>query len=402
MEVDSVTTSRSGIRNRDFVAPRVRELPASPTIAVAKEAEALRRQGVDVVDFGPGEPDFDTPEHIRAAAIRALEEGLTHYAPSRGYARLREAIAGSLRREHGLSYDPETEILVTPGAKQAILEAVLVCAAPGDEVIVFDPGWGSHSAMAHLAGATPVHVPLSEEFVIDGERLLQSLSDRTRAIIVGSPSNPTGHVLRDAELQLLADTCRDRDLLLISDEIYDRITYDAVTPTSPATLPGMRERTVTINGFSKAYAMTGWRLGYAAAPASFVQHMLKVHEHSVTTATSFVQIGGVAALEGPQQPIDAMVAEFARRRTIVVEGLNALPGVRCAPPDGAFYVFPDIRATGHSGTALAQLFLRHAVAVTPGIGFGRAWDTHIRLSYATSEERIRTGLERMGAALRTG
>jgi aspartate aminotransferase len=382
-----------------FITQRVRELPASPTIAVAKEAEALRRQGVDVVDFGPGEPDFDTPVHIRQAAAQALEAGLTHYAPGRGFPELRAAIAAKLERENGLSYDPDAEILVTPGAKQAIVEAVLTAIGPDDEVIVFDPGWGSYAAIVQLAGGTPVHVQLRDDFTLDPKQLQEALTDHTRALIVGSPNNPSGHILTDEELRLLAALCRERDLVLVSDEIYERIVYPGVTPISPAALPGMRERTVTINGLSKAYAMTGWRLGYAAAPEAFVRQMLKVHEHTVTTATSFAQAGGVAALTGPQEPIRIMVEEFGRRRALIVEGLNALPGLRCVAPAGAFYVFPDISGTGMTGTEMAHLLLRHGVAVTPGTGFGERWDTHVRLSFATSEERIRTGLQRMGSVL---
>jgi aspartate aminotransferase len=382
----------------DFIAPRIQDLPPSPTIAVAKEAQALRRQGIDVVDFGPGEPDFDTPLHVREAAAGALMDGFTHYAPGRGLPDLLEAIAEKLRRDHDLVYDPATEIIVTPGAKQALFEAVVTAVRPGDEVIVFDPSWGSYPAIVRLAGGDPVHVRLREDFAIDERRLLEALSPRTRAVIVGTPSNPTGHVLGPGELDLLARVCTERDLLLISDEIYERIVYGAPA-VSPASLPGMRERTVTVNGFSKAYAMTGWRLGYAAAPAPFAAAMLKVHEHTVTTATSFAQVGAVAALRGPQEPIREMVEEFARRREIVVDGLNSLPGVRCAPPEGAFYAFPDVSGTGLSGTELARLLLRHGVAVTPGAGFGAAWDTHIRISFATSEERIRTGISRMARAL---
>jgi len=383
----------------DFVVDRVRDLPPSPTIAVAKRAQELRRQGVDVVDFGPGEPDFVTPAHIREAAIQALNRGMTHYAPGRGIPELRQAIAGKLERENHLHFDPETEIVVTPGAKQAIVEAMLTVVAPDDEVIIFDPGWGSYDAIVRLAGGRPVHVQLDPGFAIDADRLLAALSERTRAIVVGSPGNPTGHVLRPQELELLTDVVVDRDLVLISDEIYERIAYDDVSPVSPATLPEMGERTVTINGFSKAYAMTGWRLGYVAGPAPLVGQMLKVHEHTVTTATSFAQAGAVAALEGPQEPIAEMVREFALRRRIVVDGLNALPGVHCVLPDGAFYAFPDISQTGLTGTELANRLLEHGVALTPGVGFGAYWDTHVRLSYATSEERIITGLHRMREVL---
>jgi aspartate aminotransferase len=382
---------------RNLVSTHIDDLPPSPTIAVAKKAEELRRAGVDVVDFGPGEPDFDTPEHVCVAASQAMAAGMTHYPPGRGLPDLREAIAGKLQRENDLVYDP-MEIIVTPGAKQAILEAVFVSSCQGDEVITFDPGWGSYDAIVRLAGATPVHVPLRPDFAIDVSALGDAISSRTRSIIVGSPSNPTGHVLDAHELDILAGVCIENDLLLISDEIYEQITYGD-RPVSPATRPGMRERTVTINGFSKAYAMTGWRLGYAAAPRPIVDAMLKVQEHSVTAASSFVQVGGVAALDGPQEPIAAMVEEFSRRREIITDGLNHLPGVSISPPDGAFYAFPDISGTGLTGTELALRLLECGVAVTPGAGFGEGWDTHIRLSFATSEDRIRTGLERMEGVL---
>jgi aspartate aminotransferase len=381
-----------------FVRSRVGALSPSPTLAVAKQAQALRRSGVDVVDFGPGEPDFDTPTHIREAAIKALQDGFTHYAPSRGTPELLAAIAASLERVNGLTYDPATEIVVTPGAKQALLEAILTAVESGDEVILLDPSWVSYDAMVRLAGGTPVHVDLNSDFSLDPDRLDAALTARTRAMVVGSPGNPTGYMFTVDELTRIADICRRHDLLLISDEIYDRITFGARLQ-SAAGMPGMRERTVTVNGFSKAYAMTGWRLGYAAAPATFMNEMLKVQEHSVTTATSFAQVGGVAALQGPQEPIAEMVAEFSRRREIVVDGLNQLPGVKCLAPDGAFYVFPDVSGTGMTGTELAQRFLQQGVAVTPGVGFGAAWDSHVRLSFATSEERIRTGLERMAQAL---
>jgi aspartate aminotransferase len=381
-----------------FVRDRVGTLSPSPTLAVAKQAQALRRSGVDVVDFGPGEPDFDTPLHVREAAITALRDGFTHYAPSRGTPELLAAIADTLQRVNGLTYDPATEVVVTPGAKQALLEAILTAVESGDEVILFDPSWVSYDAMVRLAGGTPVHVDLNRDFSLDRERLESALTPRTRVMVIGSPGNPTGYMFTRDELEQISDACRRHDLLLISDEIYDRITY-GMQAQSAAGMPGMWERTVTVNGFSKAYAMTGWRLGYAAAPASFMSEMLKVQEHSVTTATSFAQVGGVAALTGPQEPIADMVAEFSRRRDLVVDRLNQLPGIECLAPDGAFYVFPDVSGTGMTGTELAQRCLQQGVAITPGIGFGEAWDTHVRLSFATSDERIRTGLERMALVL---
>jgi aspartate aminotransferase len=382
----------------DFVVSRIRAMQPSPTLGVAREAQRLRREGVDVVDFGPGEPDFATPEHERRAAADALEAGFTHYGPSRGFPQLLEAIAGKLARENNLNYDPASEIVVTPGAKQALVEAIFTVAAEGDEVIIFDPGWVSYDAIVLLAGATPVHVQLQPDFHIDFAALRAALSPSTRAIIIGTPGNPTGAVASRAELETLAELCDERDVVLISDEIYERITYG--TPCiSPASLPGMRERTITINGFSKAYAMTGWRLGYAAAPAALMGNMVKVHEHTVTSASAFSQMGAVAALEGSQEPIRAMVAEFEVRRDLIVAELNTLPGISCDSPSGAFYVFPDVSGTGMSGTELAHRLLQVGVALTPGIAFGESWDTHVRISYATSEERIRTGIERMRSAL---
>lgn len=386
---------------QSFITERARSLAPSPTIAVAKEAQRLRDLGVDVVDFGPGEPDFDTPPHVRAAAIAALEAGLTHYAPSRGLLELREAIADKLARENDLRYDPVTEIVVTPGAKQALVEVVLTSVGPGDEVIVFDPGWPSYDAIVRLAGGVPVHVDLTADFMMDRKQLTEAVGEHTRAIIVGSPQNPTGHVLTRGELDLLAEICRQHDLLLVSDEIYERITYDGATAVSPATLPRMWERTATVNGLSKAYAMTGWRLGYVAAPRPFMDELLKVHEHTVTAATTFAQVGGAVALRETQEPVRAMVAEFDRRRAMIVEALNGMPGVSCISPRGTFYAFPTVEGTGLSGTALAQRLLESGVAVTPGVGFGADWDAHIRISFAVSDERIETGMARMAEALRT-
>jgi aspartate aminotransferase len=384
---------------RDFISSRVRELPASPTIGVAREAQRLRQQGVDVVDFGVGEPDFDTPWHVREAAIQALRDGFTHYPPGRGTPDLLLAIARKLERENDLKYDPLTDIIVTPGAKQAVVETIITAVSSEDEVIVFHPGWGSYEAIVMLAGAIPRHVQLESDFSINPERLNAAINDRTRMIVVGSPGNPTGHILSAEELELLADTCREHDLLILFDEIYEQIAYDGTRPRSVATLPGMWERTITVNGLSKAYAMTGWRLGYAAAPKSFIAQMLKVHEQTVTSAASFSQVGAVAALNGPREPIQEMIQEFGRRREIVVTGLNQIAGIHCSRPDGAFYAFPDISGTGYTGTELASHLLQKGVALTPGSGFGEQWDTHVRISYATSQERILAGLERMRASL---
>ena len=378
-------------------ARRVTSIGPSPTVAVSDRARQLQAAGQDVVDLGGGDPDFPTPAHIVAAAADAMEAGDTHYVASPGIPELRRAIVEKLRRENGLDYTAD-EIIVTPGGKPAIFAAIMTLIDRGDEVLILDPGWVSYAPEVIIAEGTPVGVPLSpdDNFAITEDRLRPYITPRTRALILCTPNNPTGRVATEEELATVARLAREHDFYVLSDEIYEKLVYDGAVHRSIAALPGMWERTLTLNGFSKAYAMTGWRLGFLAAPRPIVQQILKVHSHSVTCAASFSQRGAIVALNGPQGFIGEMVSAYDRRRHLVADGLNAIPGVSCPLPQGAFYAFPDIRATGLSSAHCAELLIEEGgVAVTPGSAFGTAGEGFIRLSYATSDELLRRAIGRM-------
>lgn len=382
-------------------ARRVTGIASSPTVAVSDRARQLRAAGRDVIDLGGGDPDFPTPRHIVQAAAEAMEAGDTHYVASAGIIELRREIAKKLATENGVEYGPD-EIVVTPGGKPAVYSAIMTLIDEGDEVLILDPGWVSYVPEVVIAQGQPVNVPLSaaDNFALSEERIRPYITPRTRALILCTPNNPTGRVATRAELETVAALAREHNLIVFSDEIYEKLIYDGHAHISIASLPGMRERTVTLNGFSKAYAMTGWRLGYLAAPAPIVRQMLKLYSHSLTCAASFSQRGAVAALTGPQEVIARMVEAYDRRRRFVTTGLNAIPGVRCALPEGAFYALPDIRGTGLSSSECAELLLEAGgVAVTPGNAFGLAGEGFIRLSYATSDELLRDAIERMGETL---
>lgn len=386
----------------DLFAARVRAIGSPATVAVSNRMREMQRAGIDVVEFAGGDPDFPTPAHIVEAAYAAMRAGDTHYVASRGIPELREALAAKLERDNGLSYDPAREILVTPSGKHALFCATMALLDTGDEAVILDPSWVTYEACVRLAGATPVSVPLSvdDNFRITPETLARAGSPRTKMLIVNSPNNPTGRVLDAEEMQAIVAFAHERNAVVVADEMYEKIIYDGRTHVSLATLPGMRERTLTLNGFSKAYAMTGWRLGYIAGPADMIGQLLKVLEQSVSCATSFVQRGGVAALTGPQDCVAAMAAEYKARRDLIVDGLNRLPGVRCHLPEGAFYAFPDIRGTGMSSAEFAEFAITEAhVALTAGDAFGACGEGHVRLSFATARERIVEGLERLARAL---
>ncbi|WP_448575283.1 pyridoxal phosphate-dependent aminotransferase [Thermomicrobium sp.] len=379
------------------VAERVRQLRPSPTLAVSDRARALRQQGIDVIDLGGGDPDFPTPTHICQAAADAMFRGETHYVASAGIPELRRAIARKLQAENRIPVTPD-EIIVTPGGKAALFVSILALVGPGDDVLMFDPGWVSYEPMVVMAGARCLHVPLlpEENYRITREAIEAVLTPQTRLMIVNSPNNPTGRVLTREEAEAIVTVAQEHDILVISDEIYEKIIYDGREHLSLAAFPGMAERTLTVNGFSKAYAMTGWRLGYVAGPAPLIRQIMKVHSHSATCATSFAQWGGVAALEGPQDVIDAMVAAWDRRRRFVTERLNAIPGFRCPLPEGAFYAFPDVSGTGLSGQEVAQKLIEEAyVGVTPGDAFGASGSGCIRLSFATADELLERALDRI-------
>lgn len=382
------------------VAERVRQLRPSPTLAVSDRARALRQQGIDVIDLGGGDPDFPTPTHICQAAADAMFRGETHYVASAGIPELRRAIARKLQAENRIPVTPD-EIIVTPGGKAALFVSILALVGPGDDVLMFDPGWVSYEPMVLMAGARCLHVPLlpEENYRITREAIEAVLTPQTRLMIVNSPNNPTGRVLTREEAEAIVAVAQEHDIVVISDEIYEKIIYDGREHLSLAAFPGMAERTLTVNGFSKAYAMTGWRLGYVAGPAPLIRQIMKVHSHSATCATSFAQWGGVAALEGPQDVIDAMVAAWDRRRRFVTERLNAIPGFRCPLPEGAFYAFPDVSGTGLSGQEVAQKLIEEAyVGVTPGDAFGASGSGCIRLSFATADELLERALDRIANA----
>jgi aspartate aminotransferase len=381
----------------DFLAARVRDAAPSPTLAVSDKARALKAQGIDVVDLGGGDPDFITPEHVRNAAADAMNAGDTHYVASNGTPALRKAIAAKLQMDNGLTYDP-SEIIVTPGGKQALFEAVMALVEPGVDVMILEPAWVSYAPMVEMAGGNVVHVGLDpdDNWRVTREILEAHVTPATRAIMVNSPNNPTGRVLDADEFDAIAGLAIDRDLIVLTDEMYEKIVYDGRVHRSLAAYPSMWERTLTFNGLSKAYAMTGWRVGYVAGPKPFIEEIAKVHSHSVTQATSFAQAGGVAALTGPQEFIGEMVSAWDRRRKAVSSGLSAVKGIHCSPAEGAFYAFADIRASGLDSIAFAGRALQEAhVAVVPGMAFGDAGEGHIRLSFATSDELLAKAVQRL-------
>jgi aspartate aminotransferase len=385
-----------------MIAKRVRGVAPSATLGITAKAKALKAKGVDIVGLGAGEPDFDTPEHIKEALYKAVKEGFIYYTPSRGIIELRRAIAEKLKRDNALSYDPEKEIIVTPGAKQALYEAILAVTNPGDEILIPSPYWVSYEPMVQLAEGKPIYVPTYEEngFRVTPEAVAERITPKTRGIIINSPNNPTGAVFRKKELREIAELCAAYDLVAISDEIYEKIIYGE-KHVSIAALPAMKERTITVNGFSKAYSMTGWRLGYAAAPEELIAAMERVQEHSVSCAASFVQKAGVAALRGSQSCVEEMVKEFRKRRDVLVKRLNEIEGVSCALPQGAFYAFANFSAYERDSFKLAEKLLEKAgVALIPGAAFGELGEGYLRLSYATSMENLIKGVDRIKKALR--
>lgn len=385
-----------------YFTGRVRDLAPSPTLAVSDRARQLKAQGIDVIDLGGGDPDFITPKHIRDAAIDAMNAGETHYVASAGIPELRKAIADKLYDDNGVQVEPNGGVIVTPGGKQALFEAVLAFVEPGIDVLIPEPAWVSYGPMVDLAGGRPVPVRLDpdDNWRITAENLSAALTPASRVLLINSPNNPTGRVLDDVELSTIADFVLTHDLLVFSDEMYEKILYDGHTHTSIATLPEMAERTLIFNGLSKAYAMTGWRLGYAAGPRAYIQQIEKVHSHSVTCATSFVQRAGVVALSGPQEFIGEMVSAWDRRRRNVAAGLNAIAGIQCPLVEGAFYAFADIRGTGMTSAEASDRFLQEAhVAVTPGLAFGASGEGHVRLSFATSDDLLADAVARIGNLL---
>ncbi|MGQ0798047.1 MAG: pyridoxal phosphate-dependent aminotransferase [Methanobacteriota archaeon] len=379
-------------------ARRVVSIEPSPTVALGNLVAELKAKGETILSLSVGEPDFPTPAHIVEAAKTALDEGHTKYTPSPGIRELRDAIAEKSSKENGIPAKAEN-VLVAP-TKHTLFLTCMALLDAGDEAIIPDPGWVSYAPMVRLAGARPVPVRAADEerFVLRPEAVAEAITKRTRLLMVNSPSNPAGSVYPRETMRGLADLAQDHDLTLVSDEIYEKILYEG-EHVSPASLDGMFDRTVTVNGFSKTYAMTGWRLGWLVAPTSIVKEASKVQEHTITCATAFAQKAGVAALRGPTAPLDAMVEEFRARRDLVMTELARVRDFETFPPAGAFYAFPRVAAPINS-EALGERILNEAkVAVTPGSAFGGAGEGHLRVSFAASRETIVEGIRRIGEVL---
>ena len=376
------------------ISSRVRHIPESATMKIADIAAKLRSEGQDIISFSLGEPDFETTENIKRAAKTALDRGETHYTQGSGIPELREAVAEKLKNDNNLDVSP-ADVLVTTGAKQAIFEAICTLIDEGDEVLLLDPAWVSYSAIVKFAGGKPVMVPVSEQEGYVPVDLQSHMTRNTKLLILNSPCNPTGAVYGKNVIKAAAEAAEDHGVFVLSDEVYEKIIYGAKHHSIGSLIP---DRTITINGFSKAYAMTGWRLGYATAPAPILQGMLKIQQHSVSNATSFVQRAGVEALRGDQGAVRAMVVEFKKRRDIMIDGLRKI-GIECAPPRGAFYAFAKVSQFGNSVEVTEKLLRDALVAVTPGSAFGPNGEGYVRLSYATSRQNIEDGIDRIEASL---
>jgi aspartate aminotransferase len=383
------------------IAQRADSLSPSLTLAIDSKAKAMKATGEDVVGFGAGEPDFDTPQHIKDAAAKALAGGFTKYTPSSGIPELREAIAAKFKAENGLTYKP-SQIIVSNGGKHSCYNVILATCQEGDEVIIPSPYWLSYPEMAKLAGATPVILETTDktEFKVTPAQLRAAITPNTRLFILNSPSNPTGSVYTPDEIKALGDICVEKGVLIMSDEIYEHLTYDGAVVKSVASFSRAHyDHTIIVHGFAKAWSMTGWRLGFLAAPEPIAKAIDAVQSHSTSNPCSFAQKGGVAALTGPQDHLPGWLTEYAKRRTRAWQMLNAIPGVTCVNSKGAFYLFPNIGGTRlKSADFCARLLEQEKVAAVPGIAFGA--DDYIRISYATSLTNIEKGLERMDRFVR--
>ena len=378
------------------LAARIERVSPSMTLAIDSKAKAMKAEGVDVCSFSAGEPDFNTPKHIVEAAKAALDAGKTRYGPAAGEPRLREAIAQKLQRDNGLCYGAEN-ILVTNGGKQSLFNLMMTVIEAGDEVLIPAPYWLSYPQMVKLAEGTPVILPTTIEngFKISPEQLRQAITPHTKLLIFNSPSNPTGMVYSPDEVRAIAAVAVETGIWILADEIYEKILYDGAQHLSMgAASPEAFERTIVSSGFAKTYAMTGWRVGFLAAPQPIVQAATKLQGHSTSNVCTFAQYGAIAAYEGSQDCIQEMLVAFAERRTIMLEGLNSIPGIHCPRPDGAFYMFPSIAKTGMKSLEFCDALLEsQQVAVIPGVAFGA--DDCIRLSYATDMDTIKRGIERL-------
>jgi aspartate aminotransferase len=379
------------------LAERMNRIGVETAFEVLVRARALEAQGRDIIHLEIGEPDFNTPRHIVEAGKQALDQGWTHYGPTQGLPELREAIASYICRTRGIRVGAE-HVCVVPGGKPIIFFPLMALLEPGDEVIYPNPGFPIYESMINFLGAKPVPIPLVEDrgFSFDLNVLKDSLSPKTKMLILNSPHNPTGGVIPAADVRAIADLVRDRDLVILSDEIYTRIYFDDEAPLSISTLPGMLEKTIILDGFSKTYAMTGWRMGYGVMPTWLVDPVNKLMVNSNSCTASFTQRAGIAALNGPQDDVTKMVEEFRRRRDAFCAALNTIPGFRCPIPGGAFYAFPNIQGTGWKSKDLADALLQKAgVACLSGTAFGAYGDGYLRFSIANSYEKLMDAVERI-------
>ncbi len=386
----AITTARR-------IAARMGSIGTESAFEVSARARALEAEGKSIIHLQIGEPDFDTPANVREAAKRALDDGATHYAPFAGIPALREAIAADVALRKGVTADP-SQVFVTIGGKGVMLYAILGLVDPGDEVIVPDPGYPIYESLTRFVGATPIPIPIlmENDFRLDVDELARLITPRTRVLFINSPANPTGGVLTRSDLERISELAIEHDLWVVTDEIYGRILYDGHEHVSIASLPGMAERTIILDGFSKTFAMTGWRLGYAVVPESLIPTYAQLLINTISCAPTFAQVGAVEALVGQQDDVDAMVVEFKARRDLIVAGLNQIRGIECATPVGAFYAFPSIAGTGLSGAELAERLLHEAgVCVLAGTAFGGVGTDHIRISYANSRENLTEALARI-------
>lgn len=389
---------------------RVRSISPSSTLALTALAKQMQTEGIDVISFAGGEPDFDTPKHVKEAGIQAIQEGFTRYTAVAGTEQLRDAVVAKLKRDNGLEYTRD-EVITCAGSKQALYNLAMVLFDKRDEIIIPVPYWVTYPEQVRLAAATPVFVPTAEEegFHLKRRDVERVLTPRTKALILNSPCNPTGAVIETEELKVLAELAVEKDFYLVSDEAYETLTYDGVKHVSIASLgEEVKARTFVVGAVSKTYAMTGWRLGYAAGPKEIIKAMIDLQSHSTSAPTSISQKAAVAALLGSQETVEVMRVEFDRRRHHLLEHLQRIPGMTCVPPQGAFYAFPNVSAFYgkkiargrkiNSSTDLVAYLIREArVTAVPGADFGS--DKHLRLSYCLSMEQIREGCERMGRAL---
>jgi len=382
------------------LAQKMADLGTETAFEVLAKAKALEAQGRDIIHLEIGEPDFDTPPNIKDAAIKAIQENYTHYNPSAGLMGTREAFANYISTDRGVDVKP-SQIVVTPGAKPIIFYTALALLDPGDEAVYPNPGFPIYESMINYTGAKAVPIPLEEEhgFAFRPEKLDEVVSDKTKLVIINSPQNPTGGVLPDDVLDHLAELAVKHNFFVLADEIYSKIVYEGKF-SSIYTRPGMPERTIILDGHSKTYAMTGWRLGYGVFPEFVAEKAAKLMTNSNSCTCTFTQMAGVEALTGPQDEVKKMVAEFNERRELIVAGLNQLPGFRCHKPSGAFYVFPNIEETGKTSKEMEEFLMNEAgVAVLAGTSFGKYGEGYIRLSYANSQENIKRALEKIAGVL---